>query len=100
MNLSQKDYDSYFYSPTGELVAFDGNVTNSIDGLVIRKDFLNKFLEENELSIIWDFVGEKQYFTQNPREQYYCRWDGIFWEEKHSVKNKICINEQKTCEKD
>lgn len=100
LNLSQKDYDGYFYSPTGELVAFDGNITNSIDGLVIRKDFLDKFLEENGLSIIWVFLGEKQYFTQNPREQYYCRWDGIFWEEKHSVKNKICINEQKTCEKD
>lgn len=96
LNLSQKEYDGYFYSSEDELIAFDGELTDTINGLIIRKDFLDKFLKDNGLSIIWDFVGEKQYFTQNPREQYYSRWEGVFWEEGHSMKNKIHIDDKRT----
>lgn len=96
LNLSQKEYDGYFYSPKGDLVAFDGEITDTINGLIIRKDFLDQFLQENDLTIIWDFVGEKQYFTQEPREQYYSRWEGVFWKEQDSVKNNIFIDEKRT----
>lgn len=96
LNLSQRQFDGYFYSSTGELVAFDGEITDTINGLVIRRDFLDKFLKESDLSIVWDFVGEKQYFTQKPREQYYSRWEGIFWEEQYSIKSNIEINEKRT----
>lgn len=96
LNLSQKEYDGYFYNSTGDLVSFDGEITDTINGLVIRRDFLDKFLKENDLSVVWDFVGEKQYFTQNPRKQYYSRWEGVFWDEQDSVKNKIYIDKKRT----
>ena len=67
-----------------------------INGLVIRKDYLDRFLKENGLSIIWDFVGEKQYFTQNPRGQYYSRWEGAFWEDKQKIQSQIDLDEQRT----
>lgn len=70
LNLTQKQHDGYYYDGN-DLVVFDGELTGVINGLVIRKDYLDRFLKENGLSIIWDFVGEKQYFTQTPREQYY-----------------------------
>ncbi|MCK3942081.1 hypothetical protein HCC47_04305 [Streptococcus suis] len=95
LNLTQKEHDGYYYDDN-DLVIFDGELTGVINGLVIRKDYLDRFLKENELSIIWDFVGEKQYFTQTPREQYYSRWEGIFWEDKDSMRNQIYLDEQRT----
>ena len=89
LHLVQKKYDGYFFSQDGELVAFDGELTNSINGLIIRKDYLDKFLHENDLSIFWDFVGEKQYFAESPREQYYSRWRGLFWMEKNLIQHDI-----------
>ena len=95
LNLTQKQHDGYYYDGN-DLVVFDGELTGVINGLVIRKDYLDRFLKENGLSIIWDFVGEKQYFTQTPREQYYSRWEGIFWEDKDSMSSQIYLDEQRT----
>ena len=95
LNLTQKENDGYYYCGE-DLVAFDGELTDTINGLIIRKDYLDRFLKENELSIIWDFVGEKQYFTQNPRGQYYSRWEGVCWEDKQSIQNQIDLDEQRT----
>ncbi|HFR3628678.1 TPA: hypothetical protein ACHVD0_002113, partial [Streptococcus suis] len=95
LNLTQKEHDGYYYDGNN-LVVFDGELTGVINGLIIRKDYLDRFLKENELSIIWDFVGEKQYFTQTPREQYYSRWEGIFWKDKDSMSSQIYLDEQRT----
>lgn len=95
LHLVQKKYDGYFFSQDGDLVAFDGELTNSINGLIIRKDYLDKFLQENDLSIFWNFVGEKQYFTESPREQYYSRWKGFFWMVNSEIQSDIDLDEQK-----
>lgn len=95
LHLVQRKYDGYFFSQDGDLVAFDGELTNSINGLIIRKDYLDKFLQENDLSIFWDFVGEKQYFTESPREQYYSRWKGFFWMVNSEIQSDIDLAEQK-----
>lgn len=89
LHLVQKKYDGYYFSQEGDLVAFDGELTNTINGLIIRKDYLDQFLKENDLSVFWNFIGEKQYFTKSPRDQYYSRWRGLFWMEKNSIQYDI-----------
>ena len=89
LHLVQKKYDGYYFSQEGDLVAFDGELTNTINGLIIRKDYLDQFLKENDLSVFWNFIGEKQYFTKSPRDQYYSRWRGLFWMEKNSIQHDI-----------
>ena len=74
---------------------FDGELTDTINGLIIRKDYLDQFLQENDLGIFWDFVGEKQYFTESPREQYYSRWKGFFWMVNSEILSDIDLDEQK-----
>lgn len=95
LHLVQKKYDGYFFSQDGDLVAFDGELTDTINGLIIRKDYLDQFLQENDLGIFWDFVGEKQYFTESPREQYYSRWKGFFWMVNSEILSDIDLDEQK-----
>jgi len=51
--------------------------------------------QENDLGIFWDFVGEKQYFTESPREQYYSRWKGFFWMVNSEILSDIDLDEQK-----
>ncbi|EMC47557.1 MAG: hypothetical protein UIH32_00365 [Streptococcus mutans] len=100
LHLSQREYDGYFYSQDGDLVAFDGEITDTINGLIIRKDYLNKFLQENDLSIFWNFIGEKQYFTQSLRHQYYSRWNGFFWKENDSIQSDVELSDHRTASSD
>jgi hypothetical protein len=61
MSLSQKYIDGRFFDKENELVAFDPSVfDNSMpECLLVRKDMLVRFLRENNYSIIWTIVGEK-----------------------------------------
>lgn len=77
MQLGQKTHDGYFYTPEGELAAFDGELGGAYDGLLIRKDLLDKFLAEQDLALIWVCTGEKQYF-QGDRNQIWKEWEGIY----------------------
>lgn len=77
MLLEQKAHDGYFYTPEGDLAAFDGQLAGVYDGLLIRKDLLDKFLAEQDLALIWVCTGEKQYI-QGEHNQIWKDWEGIF----------------------
>lgn len=62
LNLSQKQDDGIFASASGEVVAFDPTLAGGFDGLVIKKSYLDRFLEENQYDLVWYICGEKQYF--------------------------------------
>lgn len=80
LKLKQGKYDGYFYSPSGDLVAFDGRITKTFSGLIIRKDYLEEFLKLNNLRMFWSCIGEKQYFKeQYYQEQEYSQWSGFYW---------------------
>ncbi len=91
LHLTQKEYDSYFYSPSDDLVVFDGRLTKTISGLIIRKDYLKKFLKQNNLRIFWSCIGEKQYFKdQQYEKQIYSQWSGFYWmDETFKIKGNI-----------
>ena len=44
LKLEQKEYDGYFYSQDDTLVAFDGSYSKICNGLLIRKDYLDRYL--------------------------------------------------------
>ena len=71
------------------------SVNKTINGLIIRKDYLDQFLQENDLSVFWNFIGEKQYFIKSPRDQYYSRWNGFFWMVNSEIQSNIALDEQK-----
>lgn len=69
--------DGHYYSKDGTLVCFDANTVGLFDGLLIRKEFLDKYLVEKNVKLCWDCFGEKQYF-QGDLNQEWSRWHGIY----------------------
>lgn len=78
LQLEQKESDGCFYSKDGTLVSFDGDLAKICDGLLIRKDYLDKYLCENGMRLFWTCLGEKQYFLGN-LNQIYGEWSGFFY---------------------
>lgn len=74
-NLKQKEFDGYLYDDE-TLVAFDGSLSGAGFGLLIRKDYLCKFLEDNDKTIFWTNIGEKQFFLGDMKQEYQT-WSGF-----------------------
>ncbi len=93
LHLEQQKYDGYFYSKDGTLVSFDGNLANICKGLLIRKDYLDKYLKENNLRLFWTCFGEKQY-SLGDGQQIIGEWSGFFYLEGDKVEG---VMEYKKC---
>ena len=84
LELDQREYDGYYYSKEGVLVSFDGELNNSCKGLVIRQDYLNRYLEEKGYRMFWSCRGEKQYF-KTIQDQIWSEWSGFMYYEDNEV---------------
>lgn len=94
LNLEQKQSDSYYCTKDGELVCFDGNLCGICDGLMIRADYLNKYLQENGVEIFWTCIGEKQFFTGD-MSQKWSSWKGLYFLENGIITGNIESYEQR-----
>ena len=92
LHLEQKGNDGYFFNNANDLIAFDGTASNVADGLLIRKDYLINFLEENELSLFWVCLGEKQYF-QGSMQQIWSEWSGFLYFHENNITGTMNIKE-------
>lgn len=68
LKISQQLDDGVFVSDSGEVVAYDPTFVNGFDGLVIKKEYLDRFLHEKQYDLIWYVCGEKQYFHGNDKQ--------------------------------
>ena len=84
LKLEQREYDGYFYSQDGILVAFDGALSKKYDGLLIRKDYLDKYLTENNYRLFWTCIGEKRYFLERDN-QIMSEWSGFLYLDNNDV---------------
>ena len=88
LKLEQHEVDGLFYS-NNELVACDlRKMCGYHYNLLIRKDYLDKFLNNNKYNIVWTLVGEKQYFL-GERKQIWDRKEGYFLYENDIIKGNI-----------
>ena len=77
LSLSQREYDGYFFDSSGTLVAFDSDICGLHCGLLIRRDYLESFLNKNNYALFWECLGEKQFFKGN-HSQFWTEWDGFY----------------------
>ena len=77
-NLNQNASDGYYYD-NNTLVAFDGERSGVVSGVLIRKDYLLKFLNEKKLKMFWICTGEKQYLKQSHMTQSFSQWSGFLY---------------------
>lgn len=87
-DLEQKRADGYYYTKNGELVCFDSSLSGGHKGLLIRTDFLQKYLNDNNVKLIWTCVGEKQYFLGDLRQDW-TRWHGCYHMESGNIVGKL-----------
>lgn len=91
LKLNFKEYDGCFYS--GEtLVSHYISTGRDSFALIFRKDYLDKFIKDNNLVLFWECYGEKQYFYED-HNQYWQEWNGILYLEDNEIKGSIgCKN--------
>ena len=78
LQLQQKEYDGIYYSDD-EVVALDMKRFGDKNVLLIRKEYLDKFLAQGEYSLIWYVWGEKQYFFGDRNQKWQDRTGTYFY---------------------
>ena len=88
LQLEQKASDGYYYSKDGTLVCFDSSLGSQNNGLLIRADYLKKYLRNHDVRLIWTCIGEKQYFLGDHNQQW-STWKGYFTYENDDVRGEF-----------
>ena len=88
LSLSQREYDGFFFDPNGIMAAFDSNLCGLNCGLLIRKDYLETFLNKNDYVLFWECRGEKQFFKDG-LSQIWTEWEGIFILRNSAIEGKM-----------
>lgn len=86
--LEQKKYDGYFYADR-QLVAYDMTLNRTGHSLIIRKDYLEKFLESKGYVIFWTMIGEKQFIKRHDA-QIWSEWSGFAHMDEHGLFDGKC----------
>ena len=64
MKMRYSEKEGHFIDENGELICFDPSIYNESNPyLMVRKDKLIQFLAENNLTVCWTLIGEKQVIT-------------------------------------
>ena len=74
--LKQKKFDGYFYDGN-QLVAYDMNLNETGDALIIRKDYLENFLSEKGYTIFWTMIGAKEFLKEFSETNIWSEWSGF-----------------------
>lgn len=78
MHLKQLDREGFFYNSNHEIVAFDTNLTQDVNAVVIRKDVLDEFLAKTNMKLIWIMDAEKEVDRQSQDMVNWSEWEGVF----------------------
>ncbi len=89
MGLRQKVADGFLYDPKGKLAAFDTDLTQEIDSVVVRKDILDSFLDITGMRLVWLVRASKEIHAENYNIEKWSEWEAVFSYEKERVDGQI-----------
>lgn len=90
MNLKQLESDGFFYTADGELAAFDTDLTQKVNNVVIRKDILDEFLDKTKMKLIWLVKGSKEIHQENNYSvTKWSDWEGLFKYNGNTIDGKM-----------
>jgi len=91
MKLQYAPIDGNLKNENGEVIV----VNNNSGGVLIRKKELIKFLEDNNLDIIWTLLGEKMSYDNNRDNDSYFRVPcGVYYLENEQIAGEIRMYER------
>lgn len=53
--------DGFYFDDSGALAAFDTELTQGINSVVVRKDIIDAFLNETGMKLVWLVMQRKTY---------------------------------------
>lgn len=89
MNLRQQKEDGFYYDSNGMLAAFDTDLTQKINSVVVRKDILDAFLEKTGMKLVWLVNAEKEIHTEDYSIAKWSKWEAVFTYEGDSIAGEI-----------
>ena len=98
MGLRQLVSDGYFYDYAGKLAAFDTNLTQKVNSVVIRKDILDEFLMRTGMRLVWLVDAEKEIHKHDYSIERWSDWQAVYRYEGKSITGEIIRMSQDSTE--
>ena len=85
----QCGYDGFFYDSEGKLAAFDTDLTQQVNSVVVRKDILDAFLEKTGMKLVWIVQAEKEIHVEDYSIAYWSEGEAVFTYEREGNSGEI-----------
>ena len=89
MDLRQQTEDGFYYDNSGNLAAFDTDLTQNINSVVVRKDILDSFLAKMNMKLIWLVDAEKEIHAGDYSITRWSDWEAVFIYEEDSITGEL-----------
>lgn len=85
MSLRQQQEDGFYYDSNGMLAAFDTDLTQKVNSVVVRKDILDTFLSKTGMKLVWLVDAEKEIHAGDYSITKWSDWEAVFIYEGDSI---------------
>ena len=89
MNLRQQREDGFYYDSNGMLAAFDTDLTQKVNSVVVRKDILDTFLGKTGMKLVWLVDAEKEIHAEGYSITKWSDWEAVFTYEGDGIAGEI-----------
>lgn len=76
--------DGFYFDDSGALAAFDTELTQGINSVVVRKDIIDAFLNETGMKLVWLGDADKDIYTCDTISSW-SKWEAALLYEGNSV---------------
>ncbi len=89
MGLRQLEADGFFYDKEGKLAAFDTDLTQKVNSVVVRKDIMDSFLSQTDLKLVWLVDAEKEIHNGDYSISSWSDWEAVYIYEGDRITGEI-----------
>ena len=89
MGLKQIVSDGFFYDLDGKLAAFDTDLTQKVNSVVVRKDILDSFLSKTGMKLVWLVDAEKEIHAEDYSIAKWSEWEAVYTYEGDHIGGSI-----------
>ena len=89
MSLGQQQEDGFYYDSNGMLAAFDTDLTQKVNSVVVRKDILDTFLSKTGMKLVWLVDAEKEIHAGDYSITKWSDWEAVFIYEGDGIAGEI-----------
>ena len=78
MGLKLLNSNGFYFDSEGRLAAFDTDLTQKINSVVVRKDILDSFLEQTDMKLVWLVDAEKEIHAEDRSIESWSDWEAVY----------------------